>query len=103
MPSLFNEIDSGLKDIFYSQSDIERWNFYRVVAMDETSLITNKAIYTDFKNHPSEDELENSTENHSHTFFEEDQLHSVTLHDTLNDICLGVTIDSRAQENESQV
>ena len=48
-PSLFSEIDNGIKEIFYSQNDIERWNSYRVVGMDGTSLITNKAIYTEEK------------------------------------------------------
>ena len=96
MPKLFKDLDDGMKKLFYAQENIQRWKNFRVVAMDGTSLITNQAIYADFLSHLSEQDLEELKENHLHTFYEKDQLHSVTLHNVMNDICLGSTVDFKS-------
>jgi hypothetical protein len=96
LPSYYEEVDSGIREIFYRGDNVERWKGLRVVAVDGTSLQTNEAIYCDWINSLSEEEKENLEDDHFHTFYKEKQLHGVTLHDCLNDICLGYVVDFKS-------
>lgn len=96
--SLFTEIDEGLLERFYfgHGNDVELWKGLRLTAMDGSSLVTNQVIYQDFLKHLSKEELEDMKENHEYIYSEETQLHTVTLHDVLNDLCLGYTVDFKS-------
>ena len=95
-PSLFTEIDEGFVNHFYESNQVEYWKGMQMVAMDGTSLITNELIYEDFLNQLTAEEREDLKENHKHTFEEETQVHAVTLHDIINDICLGHVVDLKS-------
>lgn len=96
LPSYYTEIDTRIRQIFYNSDSVERWKGLQVVAMDGTSLQTNEAIYCDWINSLSEEERKDLEDEHFHTFYQEKQLHGVTLHDCLNDICLGYVVDFKS-------
>lgn len=97
LPSLFETINSKMLDRHSSKpKNIIRWKGHQICAIDATSLITNKSIYDDFLGGLSEKERQEMEKNHPHTYNEEAQLHAVTLHDTLNDLCLDIHIDFKS-------
>lgn len=95
--SLFDEIDDGLIARYYAeQKRVARWKGLRLMSMDGSSLITNEPIYCNFIDEMSEEDYEDMQDNHMHTYSDETQLHCVSLHDVLNDLCLGFEVDFKS-------
>lgn len=95
--SYYTHINENICNMFYEGNQCRMWkNNWQVVAMDGTSLICNKLIYEDIITNKNQEELDDLKENHPHILKDEKQIHAVTLHDVINDICLGYTLDLKS-------